>query len=54
MDAGVADGTLREVPAWDVLMLLGGITLITRDESERELAVRLVDTALLGLRPRDA
>ncbi|SEP66224.1 TetR/AcrR family transcriptional regulator [Microlunatus flavus] len=49
LDAGVADGTLRAVSAWDVLMLLGGITLITRNESDRGLATRLVDAALLGL-----
>ena len=52
LDAGVADGTLRELPAWDVLMMLGGITLVARSESQRDLAARLVDAALDGLRTR--
>jgi hypothetical protein len=50
LDACIEDGALREgVPANDVMMALGGITLIAEHESERELASRLIDLLLAGL-----
>lgn len=53
LEAGAADGTLRELPAMDVLMMLGGISLIARNEAQRDLATRLVDAALDGLRAHE-
>jgi len=51
LDAGVAGGDLRrDVDASDVLMALGGITLISGHESQRELASRLISLLLDGLR----
>jgi AcrR family transcriptional regulator len=48
--ACIRDGTLRSgVPANDVMMALGGITLIARNESQRELASRLIELLLAGL-----
>jgi AcrR family transcriptional regulator len=50
LEACIADGSLRPgVPADDVMMALGGITLIASNESQRELASRLVDLLLIGL-----
>ena len=50
LDACIEDGALREgVPANDVMMALGGITLIAGRENQRELASRLIDVLLAGL-----
>lgn len=55
MAAGVADGTLRpDVDADDVLMGLGGVTLIAGGPEQRELAGRLLDLLLDGLRAHHA
>ena len=56
LDAGVASGDLRTgLDPSDVLIALGGITLISGHEGERELASRLVVLLLDGLgRPRPA
>jgi hypothetical protein len=49
--AGRADGTLRsDASPEDVMMAVGGITLITGHEDQRELASRLIDLLLDGLR----
>jgi AcrR family transcriptional regulator len=56
LTAGVADGSVRgDVTATDVLMALGGITLISGHESQRDLASRLIVLLLDGLSqtPRD-
>jgi AcrR family transcriptional regulator len=51
MDAGVADGTIQaSVSPHDVLMGLGGITLITAHEDQRALATRLLDLLVSGIR----
>jgi AcrR family transcriptional regulator len=48
--AGTATGRLREdAAAGDVLMALGGITLISEHEHQRELASRLITLLLDGL-----
>ena len=48
--AGIAAGRLRaDVAADDVLMALGGITLISGHEHQRELAARLISLLLDGL-----
>ncbi|AEA24675.1 TetR/AcrR family transcriptional regulator [Pseudonocardia dioxanivorans] len=47
--AGVADCTLREVPAEDVVAAMAGVVLTTPD---REQAGRLLDLVWEGLRPR--
>ena len=48
--AGTAAGQLRDdVSAGDVLMALGGITLISGHEHQRELASRLISLLLDGL-----
>jgi AcrR family transcriptional regulator len=48
--AGTAAGRLRDdVAAGDVIMALGGITLISDHESQRELASRLISLLLDGL-----
>ena len=53
LDAGVRTGDFRsDVPAADVMMALGGITLIAGAEHQRDLAVRLVDLLIAGLTPR--
>jgi AcrR family transcriptional regulator len=53
--AGVAAGRLRaDVTAGDVLMALGGITLISEHEEQRELASRLISLLLDGLAARGA
>jgi AcrR family transcriptional regulator len=50
LSAGIEDGSLRaDVPAQDVLMALGGITLIAGAEHQRDLAARLLDLLLDGL-----
>ncbi len=48
--AGVAAGRLRaDRSASDVLMALGGITLISGHEHQRDLASRLISLLLDGL-----
>jgi AcrR family transcriptional regulator len=47
--AGDAGTTRTGIPADDVMMALGGITLIARNESQRALASRLIDLLLAGL-----
>jgi AcrR family transcriptional regulator len=50
--AGIAGGEFRDdVPAADVLMGLGGVTLIAGHEAERALASRLISLLLDALRP---
>ncbi|HEV3360477.1 MAG TPA: helix-turn-helix domain-containing protein [Pseudonocardiaceae bacterium] len=50
LDAGVADGTVRAgLDPYDVLMGLGGMTLIAEGNGQRELALRLVDLLINGL-----
>jgi AcrR family transcriptional regulator len=45
-------GTLRsDVPADDVMMAVGGVTLIAGHEHQRDLASRLLDLVMAGLRP---
>jgi AcrR family transcriptional regulator len=52
LTAGIADGTVRDdVPADDVMMALGGITLIAGHESQRPLASRLLELLIDGLSP---
>jgi AcrR family transcriptional regulator len=49
--AAAAAGTLRaDVPADDVMMAVGGVTLIAGHEGQRELASRLLDLLMAGLR----
>ena len=53
LDAGIAAGMLRpDASASDVMMALGGITLISEHEHQRELASRLVTLVLDGLAVR--
>jgi AcrR family transcriptional regulator len=53
MTAGVEDGTLRaDVDPNDVLMALGGVTLIAGTEGRRDLAHRLLNLLIDGLEPR--
>jgi AcrR family transcriptional regulator len=48
--AGIAAGRLRpDLAAGDVLMALGGITLISEYEDQRDLASRLISLMLNGL-----
>ncbi|HTF08833.1 MAG TPA: TetR/AcrR family transcriptional regulator, partial [Asanoa sp.] len=50
LDAGVAAGAVRPgVDPNDVLMGLGGITLIAGAERERDLATRLIGLLLHGV-----
>ena len=50
LNAGIAAGRLRaDIAASDVLMALGGITLISGHERQRELASRLISLLLDGL-----
>jgi AcrR family transcriptional regulator len=50
MAAGVADGTVRpDISGYDVLMAIGGITLIAGAPGQRELAGRLLDLLVDGL-----
>jgi len=54
LDAGIAAGQLRpDLSAGDVLMALGGITLISEHENQAELAKRLISMLLTGLAARD-
>ena len=51
--AAVAADLLRDdVPADDVMMAIGGVTLIAGHERQRALADRLLDLVLAGLRNR--
>ncbi|ANS28843.1 putative TetR family transcriptional regulator [Rhodococcus opacus] len=51
-DASVRAGAIRDdVPATDILMALGGITLISSHEQDGELAERLLDLLTSGLHP---
>ncbi len=51
--AGVDTGAVRaEVAPDDLLLSLGGITLIAAEESQRELATRLIGLLLDGVRKR--
>jgi AcrR family transcriptional regulator len=48
--AGAGEALARpQVTAWDVLMALGGISLITASEQSPELATRLIDLLLHGI-----
>ncbi|SNT27100.1 regulatory protein, tetR family [Asanoa hainanensis] len=50
LDAGEAAGVVRSgVDPYDVLLSLGGITLIAGAEQQRELASRLIDLLLRGV-----
>ena len=50
LDAGATTGTVRPgIDANDVLMGLGGITMIAGEEDQRELATRLIDMLLHGI-----
>jgi AcrR family transcriptional regulator len=50
LDAGAAASTVRPgIDPNDVLMGLGGITLIAGQEDQRELATRLIDLLLHGI-----
>ncbi|MGR6318487.1 helix-turn-helix domain-containing protein [Micromonospora soli] len=55
LDAGATAGTTRPgVDPYEVLMGLGGITMIAGEEQQRELASRLIGLLLHGIiRPRD-
>ncbi|MET7438509.1 TetR/AcrR family transcriptional regulator [Streptomyces sp. NPDC004082] len=54
LEAGIATGQVREDAAPnDVLMALGGITLITGHERQRDLASRLIGLLLDGLAAGD-
>jgi AcrR family transcriptional regulator len=51
LTAGVDSGAVRaEVSPNDLLMSLGGITLIAAEESQRDLASRLIELLLDGVR----
>ena len=53
VDAGIGAGRLRpDASPSDILMAIGGITLITGHESERELATRLIAQLLDGIAAR--
>lgn len=53
LDAGATAGHFRaDASPSDVLMALGGITLISGHEHQRELATRLIDLLLDGLAAR--
>ena len=45
-------GLVRDVDANDLLMALGGITLISAHEQQRTLASRLIDLQIVGLEKR--
>jgi AcrR family transcriptional regulator len=52
IEAGVADGSLRpDVPALDVMLALGGISLIAGLPEQHGQAARLLDLLMAGLRP---
>ncbi|MCU1479527.1 MAG: TetR/AcrR family transcriptional regulator [Subtercola sp.] len=51
--AGTATGELRpDVAADDVMMAIGGVTLISQHENQRELATRLIGIVIAGLSAR--
>ena len=53
LDAGIAEGSMRDdITPDDVMMALGGITLISSNEHDLELAGRLLDLLMDGLRAR--
>jgi len=53
--AAIADGSMRsDVPADDIMLGLGGITLIASHERDTELAARLIELQLDALRPQNA
>jgi hypothetical protein len=48
--AGASQSVTRpQVDAWDVLMALGGISLITASERRSDLSARLIDLLLHGI-----
>ena len=50
LTAGASQSVTRpHVDAWDVLMALGGISLITASEQRSDLAARLLDLLLYGI-----
>jgi AcrR family transcriptional regulator len=50
VDAGQRDGVLRpDIEPYDVVMALGGITLIAEHEDQRQLASRLITLLIDGL-----
>jgi AcrR family transcriptional regulator len=50
LDAGVAAGAVRPgIDAYDLLLGLGGITMIAGAENQRDLATRLIDLLLVGV-----
>lgn len=49
LNAGISNGSFRAVTAGDVLMSLGGITLISGHEHQREMASRLIELLLDGI-----
>lgn len=52
LKAGAADGTLRsDIAPLDVMMALGGTSLIAGAPEQREQATRLLDLLMAGLRP---
>jgi len=53
LDAGVAAGAIRPgIDPYDLLMSLGGATLIAPGPDQRDLALRLLDLTLDGVRSR--
>ncbi|MCM1965301.1 MULTISPECIES: TetR/AcrR family transcriptional regulator [unclassified Streptomyces] len=55
VEAGAADGTIRaDANPLDVMMALGGISLIAGDADQRGQATRLLDLLMDGLRPQAA
>jgi len=53
LDAGVAEGSVRpEIDPYDLLLSLGGITLIAAEEEQRALASRLITLLLIGVAAR--
>ena len=52
LQAGAANGTIRpDADALDVMMALGGISLIAGEPEQHEQAARLLDLLMDGLRP---
>jgi AcrR family transcriptional regulator len=50
LEAGVAEGAVRPgVDPRDLLMALGGITMIAAEERQRDLAIRLIDLLMEGV-----
>jgi AcrR family transcriptional regulator len=53
LEACVEDDSLgASVPANDIMMALGGVTLIASNEAQRDLASRLINLLLAGLSPQ--